>query len=111
PITSAQIQNTSNFQLCNGRDHKVRFIFHSKQMKIKRAVRFAPAAPLSPNPNTGGSLMYTPTETRSWQRLCLYLLSILLLSFSSALAQTTSTTILGTVSDSAGAVVAGAKII
>src|SRR5262245_46001014 len=54
--------------------------------------------------------MCTPTATRGWQWLCLPLLLILLLSFNAAFAQTTSTTILGTVADSAGAVVAGAKI-
>jgi hypothetical protein len=54
--------------------------------------------------------MYTPTATRGWQWLCSSLLFILFLCFNSAFAQTTSTTILGTVADSAGALVAGAKI-
>jgi hypothetical protein len=54
--------------------------------------------------------MYTPTKTRGWQWLCLPVLLIFFLSFTSALAQTTSTTILGTVTDSAGSLVAGAKI-
>ena len=54
--------------------------------------------------------MFSPTQTRSWQWLCLSLLSILLFS-NRAFAQTTSTTILGTAADTAGAVVANAKIV
>ena len=54
--------------------------------------------------------MYRPNATRGLWWLCLSLLSIVCLSFDMAFAQTTSTTILGTVADSAGAVVAGAKI-
>jgi hypothetical protein len=54
--------------------------------------------------------MYTSSATRGWQWLCSSLLFVLLLSSDAAFAQTTSTTILGTVADSAGAVVTGAKI-
>lgn len=51
--------------------------------------------------------MFSPTAKRGWQWLCLSLMLILPIG---VFAQTTSTTILGTVTDAAGAVVAGAKV-
>ena len=52
--------------------------------------------------------MFSPNATRGL--LGLFLLSIVFLSSNPAFAQTTSTTILGTVADAAGAVVPGAKV-